>query len=188
MSKKQPEPLVTTQEFWTPELLAKVKTKKKGTVVVKPIKGQTADEVPYDLSLSNNDFDIVAKVVVDSPGTNEFGHSFVWLPARSSTQGNYDLRANVPADAGGKRLINLAYRGIAKIDCGFSVKLPPRFRLATAVKESLADRGIINLGLATTERLVLKIANIGKEIVAIKHGDVIAEVWVEEVRDIIWEQ
>jgi len=101
-----------------------------------------------------------------------------------------DLKANIPPDMNGNRIIRLMPGHTELVDCGFCIALPSGHEAQIRAKSGWAAKGIIVTN-ATEEqeggtidddyRLRLKVilTNVGKSIININHMDRIAQMAVK---------
>ncbi len=93
-----------------------------------------------------------------------------------------DLKANIEEDVAGNRKVTLTSRTMAIIDCGFTMELPWGWEANISARSGWASRGLIVTnapGLIDPDfrgRVKVLVANIGKEILVINHGDRIAQI------------
>ena len=97
-----------------------------------------------------------------------------------------DLRANIPPDLNGQRIIKLMPGHTELVDCGFSIALPIGYEAQIRAKSGWGAKGVICTN-ATEEqeggtidedyRLKIKVilTNVGKNIIIINHMDRIAQ-------------
>ena len=109
-----------------------------------------------------------------------------------------NLRARiVPTMVGGiptpPRLL-LNHRSLERIKTNVRVQLPENFRLCVAIDPKFANRG---LAVITTHdclvescmrEVVILVINVGREIIEVRDGDIIAQCWAEQVFRCEWEQ
>ena len=99
-----------------------------------------------------------------------------------------DLVANIPVDDNGRRQVDLPYRAGAKIDCGFNIELPEGWKAEVSARSSWGERLLLVCnapGQIDTDyrgRMMVMVVNVGKEIISIKHGDRIGQMWPVPVR------
>lgn len=101
-----------------------------------------------------------------------------------------DLKANVPADLNGLRMLRLTPGHTALVDCGISIALPPGHEAQIRAKSGWAAQGLICTN-ATEEqeggtidedyRLRIKVilTNVGKNILNISHLERVAQMAVK---------
>jgi len=107
---------------------------------------------------------VATEIIVDEP---------VFFP---DVDGNYVvLKANIPEDAAGRKIITLTHRTTEVVDCGFSMKLPPGYRKEISAIESWANRGlVVTVPFVDDEKVKVMVTNVGKEIIVIQNYDSIA--------------
>ena len=103
-----------------------------------------------------------------------------------------DLRANIPTDEQGNRIVRLLPDSTLLVDCGFSMALPPGHEAQVRAKSGWASKGLIVTN-ATDEqeggtidddyrlRVKVIVTNIGRNILTINHLDRIAQMAVRPV-------
>jgi dUTPase len=118
---------------------------------------------------------VATKITADDP-------SFV--PAYPPGGHAADLVANLP----NQQPVSLAHRMTAKVDCGFSMELPPGFRAVLSGNEQLANRGLMvtNPSSFVQGRVYVLVTNVGKEIIPIEHGMKVAQMSVEPAYFFEW--
>ncbi len=123
---------------------------------------------------------VFTKITVDEDSVDSRGNVIQWLPSETA-----DLRVIVPMDAAGKREINLPYRNFVTLDCGFNLEVPENFKVEISATHNLANRGLVVTNATNMSRVKVAIGNIGKEIIKIEHGDIIAKIYPVPVYE--WE-
>lgn len=86
--------------------------------------------------------------------------------------------------------ISFNARHSASINTQVFVELEKGYKLCFSVVPELASKGMIDFnspGNFTKGEIVVGLINCGREIVDIKNGDPIANVWVEQIVDFDWE-
>lgn len=80
------------------------------------------------------------------------------------------------------------YSGV--IPTGVKVQVPPTYCLRVNLVPQLAQRGLIMIGSGRIieGEVSAHVLNAGREIVSVKDGDPLVEVWVEKIEKIVWEQ
>jgi dUTPase len=126
---------------------------------------------------------IPATVVADPDGVTLTGEVFSWVPDYVGNSHSVELRANVTPDVNGKKTLQIPYRVCARVDCGFSMKLPEGYVAAVSVRKDLAARGLVVLDSpgVVDGRVTVLLGNVGKEIVNVNYGDPIAQMWPSPV-------
>lgn len=84
----------------------------------------------------------------------------------------------------------LGHRASAIIETGVSVTLEPGYRLCFSLIPDLSNRGVVALnapGHFTEGKVWVNVLNCGREIIEIKEGDPIINVWVEQIVEWDWE-
>jgi dUTP pyrophosphatase len=154
--------------------------KQKGDVVSKPITSAIKTIEAVDPSI------VTTKIVADDD---------TWIPEyKTDGAACVDLKANIPPDVHGNREINLPYRVGQLIDCGISIELPPGFKAEIAARSGWANRGLVvanSPGQVDEDyrgRICVAVYNVGKEILKIKHGDRIAQMWPVPVYRFQWDR
>jgi dUTP pyrophosphatase len=103
-----------------------------------------------------------------------------------------DLVANIPLDENGLRQVTLTHRSTERIDCGFSMEIKPGYKACIVARSGLASKGlIVSNSVGTVDydfrgRVQTLVTNVGKEIIVIKHGDRIAQFYIEPVYQFEW--
>lgn len=98
-----------------------------------------------------------------------------------------DLIANIPGGS-----VIMPYRSIEIIDCGFSMELPEGYKSLIGIRSGLASRGMVVVnapGVIDSDyrgRIKVIAANIGKEVLVVKHGERFAQMRVEPVYTFAW--
>jgi len=89
--------------------------------------------------------------------------------------------------------VKLGYRCLAVISCGFSVAIPPGYKLCIAARSGLATRGLVVMNapaqIDSDFRGVVQaiVANVtGRDIITINDGDRFAQCWLEPVYKMDW--
>jgi dUTPase len=104
--------------------------------------------------------------------------------------GYFDLLSNVPPDAAGQQRINLSHRSTIVVDCGVDITVPPGYRAVLKVNEVLAKKGLMIPNAPayhTSGRVKVQLSNFGREIILINHLDFVAQIAVEPIYTIKWE-
>lgn len=85
--------------------------------------------------------------------------------------------------------LDMPNRYTGRISTGVEVKIPSTHCLRVALVPEIACRGLImtTSGRITGGEVVVDVLNAGREIVSIKDGDPLVEVWVEKLEKFIWE-
>lgn len=86
--------------------------------------------------------------------------------------------------------LSLGHRASAIIETGISVALEPGYRLCFSLIPDLSNRGVVALnapGHFTEGKVWVNVLNCGREIIEIKEGDPIINVWVEQIVEWDWE-
>jgi len=116
---------------------------------------------------------IATKITVDDPmfvPQSKEGSSVVTLAANLSERGT----------------IRLPHRGVATIDCGFSMKLRSGYKAVLTLENLFAHKGLFISGSGVIDgteekRVQLVVINCGHQIVEIHHGDWLAQMHIEPV-------
>jgi dUTPase len=96
------------------------------------------------------------------------------------------IHADVFANLG-KSTAQLVHRSLVKIDCGFSMRLKPGWQIKAKLTQELASQGVILVGVDSTDRFSLILANVGKNNpVYISDASVVAKISVEPVYYCVW--
>lgn len=146
---------------------------RKGTAVARPIR--SAAEPRAEAAPACPHRPVEARVKADDAQ---------WLPAYDGEGAAFDLKAVVGADVNGNREVNLAYRSVVVLDCGFDMEIEKGYKAEVAATDSLASKGLVVLnspGQVEGGRVRVVLGNVGKEIVKIRHGDKVAKAWAAPV-------
>ena len=98
-----------------------------------------------------------------------------------------DIKAYFDSKEPSQRRVALGHRAIVVLNCGFELKLAPGYKAVIKVLPALANRGLMvadGHGIvdgSSVGNVCVTVTNVGKEIVAICHGDVFAQMWIEPV-------
>jgi dUTP pyrophosphatase len=102
-----------------------------------------------------------------------------------------DLYALIPPnivggmDIGSK--LTLQYRAGAKVKTGVKVAVPRGYKLCVSARSGLAEKGLLvsnapgQVDSDYRGEIMLLLRNVGQEIIEIKHGERIAQCWLERV-------
>jgi dUTPase len=76
------------------------------------------------------------------------------------------------------------------ISTGFHVQVPSTHCLRVALVPELANRGLLmtSVGRFTQGEVKVHVINAGREIISIRNGDPLLEVWLEKLEKFTWEQ
>ena len=148
-------------------------TKKKATVSAVLPKSPLAE---HNLPLLHK---VATEIIVDDP---------MFIPEYcDSNTSVVNLVANPSADASGAQRVALGHRCTVVIDCGFSMQLPDGYRAVIKSRSNLAERGLIVsdgpgvIDVGNNGRVTVTVTNVGKEIIVIEKGDLIAQMWIEPI-------
>jgi dUTPase len=87
--------------------------------------------------------------------------------------------------------INFPHRHLAVVDTGLEVRTEEKFKLCFKLTPSLASRGMVATnapGNIKAGKVSVVLLNCGREIVELKDGDPLVEVWLEADQDFDWEE
>jgi dUTPase len=120
---------------------------------------------------------VVTKLEPDSP---EF------VPEQQPGKHSVSLSANMP----NKQPVNLPHRMTLKVDCGFTMTLPAGYRASITATADMAMKGLVvsNPASFVDGRVSVLVANVGKEIIPLQHGQKFAEMFVEPAYYFEWVQ
>ena len=82
--------------------------------------------------------------------------------------------------------LRLPHRGIATIDCGCSIELPPGYKATFAVGGVYKARGLFVISGSWSKNVEVTVINLGREIIQVNNGDVCAEMALEVVHWFDW--
>lgn len=150
--------------------------KKKGSVKTKLVKLPKVQEI--------NPFEIPVDIVADSD---------MFIPVYQ-TPGAVcvDLVANVPSNVHGMSRCTITSRTVVKIDCGFSMAIPPGYKCEIVLRSGHSDRGLIvtnapgQIDFDYRGRVGVNLGNVGHEIIVIDHGERFAQMFITPVYHIRW--
>lgn len=149
-------------------------TESEKVVVVKPARKKTT----VSKYVSPTIFSVATKIVFDD---EKFVPKYQTEDAACA-----DLVANL------QEPINLTSRGIAVIDCGFSLELKSGYKACIVARSGTAKKGLL-VGNAPGQidpdyrgRVGVILINVGKEILKISPGDRIAQIYVEPIYKFDW--
>ncbi len=116
-------------------------------------------------------------IVVDDP---------MFLP-KYATDGsaNVDLVANVPPDTTGRKIATIPPGRCVMIDCGFSMAIPKGWKACVSARSGHAKAMMIvpnapaQLDSDFRGRPLVLIANVGKNMMMVEHGERFAQMWIE---------
>ena len=80
---------------------------------------------------------------------------------------------------------------LARIDTGLSVEVDPGYRLCFRLTGRLADRGMVAVnapGRFSSGPVSVVLLNCGKEVVEVRDGDEVAELWLEPEVPFDWSE
>lgn len=100
------------------------------------------------------------------------------------------LSAAIPNSLMGKK-VGFPHRHSQVIDTGLTVSLEKGYKLCFRLATALANRGMVATnapGNFTDGKVFVNLLNCGREIVEVRDGDPLVEVWVEQVIDFNWEE
>lgn len=100
------------------------------------------------------------------------------------------LTAKIPNTITGTK-VGFPHRHSQVIETGATVKLEKGYRLCFKLAAALANRGMVATnapGHFTEGKVFANLLNCGREIVEVRDGDPLMEVWVEQVQDFDWEE
>ena len=80
-------------------------------------------------------------------------------------------------------------RFTGRLHTGVEAQVPSTHCLRVALVPDLSSRGLImtNSGRFTVGEIYVDVLNAGREIVSVKDGDPLLEVWLEKVEKFVWE-
>jgi dUTPase len=113
---------------------------------------------------------VATKIVVDDP---------MFIPQyKTDGAACVDLVANIKEGE-----IRIPHRGVAEIDCGFSMEVKPGYRVAITGSDKTVQRGDWVSSIKTNEfRVCVSVYNIGRENpLTIRHGELFAQMTIEPV-------
>lgn len=87
--------------------------------------------------------------------------------------------------------IAMPSRYTVELDTGLEIKAPSGYCLCFSVVPELANRGLVATnapGRLTEGKLMINVLNAGREIVVVGEGAVLADVWLEKIVKIEWEE
>lgn len=99
------------------------------------------------------------------------------------------LKAKIPTSLVGDK-INFPHRHLAHVDTGVSIVAPSGYRLCFSLVPELTKRGMVATnapGGITEGNVEVSLLNCGREIVEVKNGDPLVNVWLEKINDFDWE-
>ena len=117
----------------------------------------------------------------------------MFMPQYAENSSRVDLMANIPPDHAGTRRLTMPYRYTAVVDLGVDIEIPANYRVVLKVAHEHAKRGVLAnespyiVDKSNQGRLSIAMTNVGKEIVVIEHGDVVAQMYIEPVCQFDWE-
>ena len=81
-------------------------------------------------------------------------------------------------------------RASVTVSAGISIEVPTGWKLVWTTDPAFAQKGglITNTGHITSGEIWFYVSNIGRNILSISPGDVIANAWLEKVNDFEWEK
>lgn len=94
---------------------------------------------------------------------------------------NNVLMAKIPTTLIGNK-VSFPHRYSAIIDTGFDFECPEGYKLGVRIVSALSERGMIATNLAggiKKGRIKVILLNVGREIVELKDGEPLAEIWLE---------
>lgn len=132
-----------------------------------------------DLDTGKHTGGVASYLVVDDP---------MFIPEKQSKTGYQELKANLEPDASGRRVVRLASRVSAEIDCGFRMALEAGWEAEVRVTDFWADKGLVvtNAPIRNGERVKVLVTNIGKDVVDIHHGSPIALIKPVPTNYFVW--
>ena len=85
--------------------------------------------------------------------------------------------------------LDMPNRFTGRIGTGVEVQVPSTHCLCTALVPALSNKGLVmtNSGRFTSGEVCVHVLNGGREIVSVKDGDPLLEMWLEKVEKFIWE-
>ena len=100
-----------------------------------------------------------------------------------SNKSTADLRANIP-----EKEIQLRKGGNVLIDCGFSLEMPPGYKISVSANSDYVAKGIyINNVFSDNNRIRVLVINNSEDVCVIKHKDIIAQIYIEPIYFFEWE-
>ncbi len=100
------------------------------------------------------------------------------------------LKAKIPNTITGTK-ISFPHRYASLIDTGVEIIVEPNFKLCYKLAKNLADKGMVSTtapGNVKQGPIKVLIMNCGREIVELKHGDPLIEVWLEREYEFDWQE
>lgn len=100
------------------------------------------------------------------------------------------LHALVPESLTGKK-VGFPHRHSQVISTGLTVSMEKGYKLCFRLAAGLANRGMVATnapGNFTEGKVFVNLLNCGREIVEVRDGDPLVEVWIEQVVDFAWEE
>lgn len=97
-----------------------------------------------------------------------------------------DLVANITQP------LQICSRGIAVVDCGFSLELKSGYKACIVARSGLAKKGLIvanspgQIDPDYRNRVGVILVNIGKEIIVVNPGDRVAQIYIEPIYKFDW--
>jgi dUTP pyrophosphatase len=107
---------------------------------------------------------------------------------------NVDLVANVPPDTTGRKIATIPPGRCAMIDCGITLGVPKGFKVCISARSGHAKAMMIvpnapgQIDQDFTGRIMVLIANVGKNIMAVEHGERFAQMWIEPAWRFKWNE
>lgn len=107
---------------------------------------------------------------------------------------NVDLVANVSPDVHGNKALTLTSRTMAMVDVGFAMELPAGWKAEISARSGWAKKGLVvtngpgQIDEDYRGRICVMVANLGKEILVIKDGDRIGQMWPVPVYRFVFEE
>lgn len=114
----------------------------------------------------------------------------IFIPKYPENSSCAELRANIPLDTNtNQRKILMPHRATLMVDCGVNIKVPSGYKAVITSVEEQASKGLIitNAPIVVEDgRISVMVSNIGKQIIAIEHGNVIAKMYLEPIYMFDW--
>lgn len=81
-------------------------------------------------------------------------------------------------------------RASVTVSAGLNIETPPGWKLVWTTDPAFAQKGglITNTGHITSGEIWFNVFNIGRNILCIAPGDIIANAWLEPVHEFTWEK
>lgn len=99
------------------------------------------------------------------------------------------LRAKIPTTLIGDK-VTLTHRAMAYVQTGVSVKVEDGYFLCFSLVQELSNKGMMAInspGNITNGEITVGLLNCGREIISVKNGDPLIDVWLEKIQKFEWE-